>query len=394
MLPHLIIDPVLTINSYSDVIATSTISTTQYIDASPISTSSLPPLPTGSFQLSFQYPASSANSSACLVNSAQQVAWSCELEMVTPWLLQINQTSTGDLISIGGVIDTAEDTAEPYYGTQPPKLDNQLFALVVDLDNETLGPAYHFQTSYNKLVILPGDASIGSTPMHNNNKRAVDVASEFRKASIPEADNPWFCWFNETMVEGFVYVNQPASSTSSAFVATSTPVYSESTLPSTASATTGTTSQEQISSATSPVANAPSKTTPWSNYPTTRGPPPWVSSSTSCTSLPPGGAMPTGSFPYPTWSKPERRQESSTVPAVPSDLPLLFRIEERRVGTVAPAVCTQMSRVGSFYAPILNNGVPTTINLTETDPAPPQSVSSQARKRDNAQDTCFCMWRS
>jgi len=385
----------LTSNSYSDVQATSTISTTQYIDASPISStpSSLPALPTGSFQLSFQYPASSANSSACLVNSAQQVAWSCELEMVAPWELQIQQTSAGDMISIDGVIDTAE----LYYGTQPPSLDNESFALVMDLDNVSLGPAYHFQTHYNKLVILPGDASIGSTPTHNNDRRAVDVDSGFHKKSIPEADTPWFCWFNETLIEGFVYISQKASTTSSASLTTSTSVYPESTSSATAYASTATTMSEEISSVASQAADAP-KSTFFPAHPTTYGPPPWITPSTSCTSSLPGGAIPTGTYPHGPWPEKMRRQESSTIPASPTSMPLLFRIEERRVGTTKPAVCTQMASVGpANYAPILINNMPTTVNLTETDPPMPTYAPPQARKRDNGdnvEDTCFCMWRS
>jgi len=379
----------LIISSYSDVIATSTISTTQYIDASPVPTPpSLPALPTGFFQLTFEYPASSANSSACLVNPAQQLAWSCELEMVAPWELQIQQTNAGDMISINGVVDTVE----LYYGTQPPSLDNELFALVVDLDNVSLGPAYHFQTHYNKLVILPGDTSIGSTPTHNNNKRALDVASGLNKESIPEADTPWFCWFNETLIEGFVYVNQSASTTSSASLTTSTSIYSDSTSSPAAYATTATTMSEEISSVASQAADAPRSTLiPFQS--TTYGPPPppWIAPSTSCTSSLPGAAMPTGLYSHP-WKV--RRQESSTVLASPTNMPLLFRIEERRAGTTKPAVCTQMASVGpASYAPILVNGVRTTINLTESDPTPTY-VTPQARKRDNDQDTCFCMWRT
>jgi len=315
--------------------------------------------------------------------------------MVAPWSLQIEQTNGGDMISVNGTIDPAEF----YYGTQPPSLDNELIALVVDLNNLTLGPAYHFQTHYNKLVILPGDAPIGSTPMHNNDKRAVDVASEFHKASIPEADNPWFCWFNETWIEGFVYVNQSATSTTPAMFATSTSVFSESSSSSTVDVTTATTSPEQISSATSPVADAAPKSTSRPDHPTSYGPPSyWMTPSTSCTSTPPGAVAPTGyPYPSPSWPHNPRRQESSSFPPSPTNLPLLFKIEERRVGTVAPAVCTQMANVQGIYAPILSNGMPITINLTETDPAPPQYVAPQERKRDNrdnVEDTCFCMWRS
>jgi hypothetical protein len=364
-----------------------TVTSTQYLDASPIVTpTSISALPTGTYQLTVDHPASNQNGSSCLTSDDQRVAWSCNLNVPESWSVQIQTTGAGIFVSIQGTI-APQMLA---YGTQPPILTDIPFSLVTDLDHPNLGPAYHFQTFYSKLVVLPAAAL---TPNTSANKRSLHVAP-LEVRAIPSNDQPWFCWFNETLIEGFVYVNHADDTppSSSAYTDPSTPIDT--------SATAVTTVIAQLSAAES--ASTPYSSIGWGpySYPTGYNPPTgWSPRPTSSCTTTPGVNV---------WSEsmPVRRQASSSIPFTPSYLPKQFRIEERRAARVGPAACTQMAPVGSWqYAPVLSNGNPVIIELEETDPAAEyvqwQSTTTTAtptappQKRDQSNaGACYCVWES
>jgi len=83
------------------------------------------------------------------------------------------------------------------YGMQEPIITfNTPSILVTDNHDPIGGPAYLFQKSYDKLVILPESTSIA---------RRGAVGSG--QGVVQPGDRPWFCYWNETLLEVFIYSN-------------------------------------------------------------------------------------------------------------------------------------------------------------------------------------------
>lgn len=97
------------------------------------------------------------------------------------------------------------------YGTQPPVLtQQQVLNLVSDSQNLARGPAWFFEIPYNKLVIIP--EALLSEP---SSKRDLEVRKDYpahdftsRKNVAQPGDKPWFCYWNGTLLETFIYVSQ------------------------------------------------------------------------------------------------------------------------------------------------------------------------------------------
>lgn len=87
---------------------------------------------------------------ACLGDD-QLNAWTCDLTAAQTLCVTINQQNGTDR----AFLSTCNNYSKVGYGTQPPFIVQQTLKLVTDLDNTTLGPAWHFQTFYDKLVVLP-----------------------------------------------------------------------------------------------------------------------------------------------------------------------------------------------------------------------------------------------
>jgi hypothetical protein len=87
----------------------------------------------------------------------------------------------------------------------------ETFDRVLRNDDPIGGPAYLFQKSYDKLVILPESASIA---------RRGAVGSG--PGVVQPGDRPWFCYWNETLLEVFIYSNLTSSETSATSISTST----------------------------------------------------------------------------------------------------------------------------------------------------------------------------
>lgn len=106
---------------------------------------------------------------------------------------------------------------------------------VQDLVEPGRGPALHFQTTYDKLVILqesqfgqgkrkrnvpqygPGSPT-DHTPFGEHRPGEPPPPPPphgggfFRKSmSLQTGDSPWYCYWNQTFIEGFIYVSQNSS---------------------------------------------------------------------------------------------------------------------------------------------------------------------------------------
>lgn len=193
-------------------IVVTTMTTT--FDATPLTASptSLPVLPTGTYGLPISAPSAVQNS--CLFNTEQSAAWSCQIPL-SPYTIVVTDieseanTLANNQVSLG----LGSNTFGQYYayGTQPPVLNgSQVLNLVTDSQDPGRGPAWFFQLPYDKVVILPQAAL--AAPL-DNVKRDFDgrdegrIAHEFLRKNVAQpGDRPWFCFWNGTLLEGFIYV--------------------------------------------------------------------------------------------------------------------------------------------------------------------------------------------
>ncbi|PYI20532.1 hypothetical protein BO99DRAFT_421456 [Aspergillus violaceofuscus CBS 115571] len=200
-------------------IVTSTV--TPKMDATPVTSTpiNLLALPTGQYVI----PASPKNQSKfCVAESDYRVTWSC--------------MNSGDIpVAVGGTDSqhsiTFEDTtysSSLSYGAQAPVLSNptQNLSMAYDLNDASFGPALHFWTTFDKLVVVPQD----SFPTHASSKRSLSedelLATMLVRKDVAKAgDKPWFCWWNSTIIEFFLYINETtkdaqysATATSSSYV--------------------------------------------------------------------------------------------------------------------------------------------------------------------------------
>ena len=124
-------------------------------------------------------------------------------------------------------------TAPIRYGAQPPQLDHPSpLVLMEDRDDPARGPAYMFVEFYNKTVILREDDLPGgyTFPKRSLLERgsfdgeAVEKPtylherddSTWETDSIAQpTDKPWYCFWNGTVLEGFVFIAQNANTSAS-----------------------------------------------------------------------------------------------------------------------------------------------------------------------------------
>lgn len=193
-------------------------------DAIPLSStpSGLPPLATGSFSVVLDGPSTTSNS--CLTNSVQSSAWDC----ATGANLKIDITMTDSNVPVLSLSYPTLPGAKIRYGAQPPALNGPVtLSLNTDSDTPNKGPAYSFCHSYNKTVIvrqedLPGGSQASKRSFMrrwlSDDDGLKDPASLFERDSsqfpysqyAKAGEQPWYCFWNDTSLEGFVFVTQNA----------------------------------------------------------------------------------------------------------------------------------------------------------------------------------------
>jgi hypothetical protein len=147
-----------------------------------------------------------------------------------------------------------------YGGQYPIVVPPQRLFWVSDVEEPSRGPALHFQTMYDKLVILDDDqvsssskskreaqqpgypdfddiiflgessystyppspyyasptsyatSSASSAATSSDLPGASPSGSYHRKTQLSTGDQPWFCWWNQTWVEGFICMNSKSPS--------------------------------------------------------------------------------------------------------------------------------------------------------------------------------------
>lgn len=189
--------------------------TTTY-DATPFTAlpDNIPALPTGTYFLPVTTP--SVAPASCLSNTEQSNAWSCSIPPALPYQLSITSLSSDDAVANSEITMDYGDFTVDYlpYGAQPPILDGSIpLRLVTDSRYPERGPAWFFQTIYDKVVILPEDKFSASNAKRDFPGSGNGGVSGFmnRKGIAKAGDMPWFCYWNATMLETFIYVNQTSN---------------------------------------------------------------------------------------------------------------------------------------------------------------------------------------
>lgn len=292
-----------------------------------------------------------------MTNQGQSQAWQCANGADLNF--KIEQDCRFSLLS-------PEAGAPIRYGAQPPRLPGAAtLKLMNDKAGWDKGPAFFFQEAFDKVVVVrESDFSATSVKRSFSETGEYDelVALEDRDVTssgppdsiaIPTS-KPWYCYWNGTMLEGFIFVKQDRnSSNASAFA--------------------------------SPLAP---------------GQPPL-----------PSGSMPSkGSLsPSPTsgsWTK-----RDMALPTGLASFPKVVKIEERRnsQNPIQP-YCQQMQILNDNQPGTLTNpatGQLINVNLTEIEPSqensygPPRRRRSwylrreeAAEKRNTPGSSCECQWLS
>jgi hypothetical protein len=332
-------------------------------DATPIPTpSGLSLLPTGAFSLPLGIPQES--NPGCLTQANQYSAWSCKLTFA-PLVVTINNTLTSD--GPRQIASMRSGTSMPdgaiLYGLQTPDLILQPLQLVVDLDYKAYGPAYHFYTRYDKIVVLrPDELSPGSGIKRQDDKNFP------RRFQVRPGDMPWYCFWNSTYIEGYIYAED--NSTAASFTAFPT--------------------------------SAPSGS-PSASYDIGG----WLATASTATLA--TGSAPSAPVAATTTPSPIARRDTQSDAAAPPRMPpypRIIKIEERRVSGSPPPYCQQMILLDNGkIAPATNgNDAPKRILLQEVDPTYDEFVAASAtstsnirrevdlRGRGDPTDACHCQW--
>ena len=191
--------------------------TTTIADATPLASAppNLPLLPKGYFGVPLEQPADV--SSLCISQPDQEITWQC----VSGGYLGMNVVPA-DYDTTQVAIKSTIPTGYPfYYGPQLPIFQGQTsLQLVNDTNDPGRGPAYFFQQPFNKIVVLPADQFSQTSRRRSSSKVGTEPHVAERETyrfqnRMPPAgpgDMPWFCFWNGTLLEGFIYVTENISS--------------------------------------------------------------------------------------------------------------------------------------------------------------------------------------
>lgn len=96
------------------------------------------------------------------------------------------------------------------YGPQPPEVKNVLDVLPMqDIEHKEKGPAYYFQQSFDKLVILNGDEFDDDlekrSPMNKEGQADLGRRDGTSFPAIQPPTRTWFCHWNGTLLEAFIF---------------------------------------------------------------------------------------------------------------------------------------------------------------------------------------------
>ncbi|KAF1840169.1 uncharacterized protein K460DRAFT_204288 [Cucurbitaria berberidis CBS 394.84] len=152
----------------------------------------------GPFAVPIQFP--QQQSSACLANTNELLAWQCASD--TTFQLNILPSPAGDSSSTMVTLGAPPGNGSIYHGHQIPEIPPTELTVIPDRDGSGDGPMYHFRTTYNRAVLLKEE------DLTRVGKPTVQPIKQH--TAFQPGESLWRCVFNETLIEGYIYVNQPA----------------------------------------------------------------------------------------------------------------------------------------------------------------------------------------
>jgi hypothetical protein len=159
---------------------------------------SVDPIRCGTFVLPIE--SAQQQSSTCLTENNESRAWQCMFDMTLQ--LDILPSPADDvnktLITLGPATGTTESI---HCGHQAPETLPAELKMVMSSANAT---SYHFQTSYNRTVMLRGD----QLDAHFVPKEK----GQMQHTTFQAGDILWRCTFEETHLEGYISVEKSAES--------------------------------------------------------------------------------------------------------------------------------------------------------------------------------------
>ena len=377
------------------------------------------PSATGTYALPLGTP--QETQAACLTIPSERVAWDCNLAGYAELSITVDTPVGSDGEPGARLYSEVLNETLLAYGTQRSGMHTRWspFLVVEDRDDPEEGPAYFFQTQYDKIVVLPEDAFDQHAGVLKRDVYGVPQVWQSRRRYAQPAEKPWFCYWNKTFVEGFIYPNKkaaPYSSSSSSYPPSSTSGAS----PSTPTGNTPTSS-----------GSIPPTTIPWSITGVTH-------SHTVTTTLTMSGSTCSytgvaSAFPswmqhnYPTWYNhwDEYQQEHADDDNHPPDrakrherpdygfegdgglsqYPYLVKIEERRLPDSPKPYCikNQVLDNHNWNVVAVADVEPIKITLRELDPDfgdygtgddGDDDGSQKLRRKRAVSGECHCQWQS
>ncbi|MCJ1471203.1 hypothetical protein MMC07_009851 [Pseudocyphellaria aurata] len=362
------------------ITAVTATTTTTLIDAVPFTSSvSLPPLHTGVIVVNLSTPTNMSQS--CLTDSEQQKAWDCSSKAK----IYFNVDSAKSTASI-----SYNPSGSSYrWGPQPPIFEGSSSIMVMkDKDDLSKGPAYYFQHNFDKIVVLKEhefDPQMSKRSLADESEREEYLELEERgeanvtdrRPSFPEpADKAWFCFWNGTILEAFIFTALEANTTSPELDYTGGA--SDSSLAAEAGDTAPVTQTDAVP------------------------PPPPIGTSVDIETITSPPIYPT-SFPSSSTAWRHKRRNIT-----PPNYPILVKLEERRHTQIeTPPYCQKMQIMNDGSPSPLpdESGQPNHYPLNETEPENPDGpfktrrswleILSTIGKRDAPPNIgCQCQWQS
>lgn len=210
--------------------------------------------PSGTYALSLSTPTNIQSS--CLVDSANNQAWDCDLAGSPALAISVG-VPAAPRPTEGAFFFYASSDPGFEYGAQYKFMDTEFstYEPVQEYGDVDRGPAFYFGQKYDKIVLLPETAfpQVSGTPSRRRRDFQMPKGWNNRKQAINHGDKPWMCIWNDTLIEGWIYVDQ--NITSSFPISTSLPPSSTATSNSTPTENTASTYTTPLS--TSDVLSGP-----------------------------------------------------------------------------------------------------------------------------------------
>ncbi|KAI0839808.1 hypothetical protein F5Y06DRAFT_15498 [Hypoxylon sp. FL0890] len=181
-------------------------------DTQPLSTlpPDLPPLPQGNFSLLLGR--NNRISNTCFTDPTLSQAWSCDLTLfqLSMSIKRLpDQSNTSDY-SFGFLFNESNTLKNNVYtyGVQPPDLQDLKMKLVSDVFEIPRGPAWNFEVSYNKTAVIPEIFISPPSTSHNRRRMLFGSGDAKRRGIAQPGEKPWVCYWNNTILEAFIYAGQ------------------------------------------------------------------------------------------------------------------------------------------------------------------------------------------